>query len=89
MPTALHDTIQSFCIAQFAKMYKRGFITEAEFELLSLNFGTDSFLPSGTGRVRKPHGAKKVSGVRKQADGSFKYGSDGTTFDSPAFPSLE
>lgn len=69
-------------------MYKCGFITEAEFKLLSLHFRIDSFLPSGTGRAPKPHGAKKISGVRKQADVSFKYGSDGTTFDSPAFPSL-
>lgn len=60
-------------------MYKQGFITEAEFDLLSFRSGTDSLLPSHN--TRKPHGAKKGSGVKKQADVSFFYGEG-------AFPTL-
>lgn len=69
-------------------MYKIDFLTAEEYELLSLHFGADDFLPSGSHRHRKQKGVKKGSGVRKQADVSVTYGDDDTEFKVQAFPSM-
>lgn len=82
MPTIVHDAAQSYCSIEYAKMYKRDFLTEDEISLLSLHFGADDFLPSGRARQGNPSGTKKEGGIKKQADVSFSYGTD------PAFPSL-
>lgn len=81
MPTIVHDAILPYYSHEFGKMYKRDFITDADFDLLSLRSGTDGLLPYHNARCLKSPEARKGSGIKKQADVSVYYGEE-------VFPSL-